>query len=91
MYLGAIWDTFADGKRFTILTREADKVMEPIHSRMPVIIDEKNGELWLNSLSDAKHMVHERQPEIYGEAKPVRKKEETGEYEQIHIFNTFNL
>lgn len=32
----------------TILTTEANELMHPIHHRMPVILDHKNYELWLN-------------------------------------------
>jgi putative SOS response-associated peptidase YedK len=35
----------------TILTTEASKLMEPIHNRMPVILDEQNYDRWLSPLS----------------------------------------
>ena len=89
MYLGAIWDEFAGERRFTILTREADEVMKPIHSRMPLIIAKENRKRWMESLSDAKCMVYGAQPKIWGELAKDKKAEP--EYEQIHIFNTFNL
>lgn len=33
----------------TLLTTEANELMRPIHNRMPVILDPKNYDLWLNS------------------------------------------
>lgn len=91
MYLGAIWDRFEGGKRFTILTREADEEMEPVHHRMPVIIKKEKRFLWMDSLQEAKRMVYAKQPDIYGKPAKEMAKEEQPEYEQIHIFNTFNL
>jgi putative SOS response-associated peptidase YedK len=35
----------------TILTTEASELMEPIHNRMPVILDEQNYDRWLSPLS----------------------------------------
>ncbi|MDJ0616931.1 MAG: SOS response-associated peptidase [Calothrix sp. MO_192.B10] len=32
----------------TILTTEANEIVKPVHGRMPVIIDTKNYDLWLN-------------------------------------------
>lgn len=91
MYLGAIWDRFEGERRFTILTREADKEMEVVHHRMPVIIEKEKCHLWMDSLKDAKRMVYTKQPDIYGKPAKERATKKQPEYEQIHIFNTFNL
>lgn len=44
---------------FTILTTDANKKMQPIHNRMPVIISEKNIEKWLlaENISDVMPML----------------------------------
>ncbi|GAI19584.1 unnamed protein product, partial [marine sediment metagenome] len=47
------WDKWKspEGKEVescSILTTEPNKVVEPIHKRMPVIIDPKDFDLWLN-------------------------------------------
>lgn len=55
MSLAGIWDTWRsmDGKReiecFTILTTDANKFVGSIHNRMPVIMDPKKEEEWLDS------------------------------------------
>ncbi|MHA1531649.1 MAG: SOS response-associated peptidase [Candidatus Heimdallarchaeota archaeon] len=51
--LAGIWDKWKspEGKEVescSILTTEPNKVVEPIHKRMPVIIDPKDFDLWLN-------------------------------------------
>jgi len=36
-------------KTFTIITTKANKILEPIHNRMPVILDKKQEDIWLNN------------------------------------------
>lgn len=48
-----LWETWAgtDGRALetcTILTTEANRVMEPVHHRMPVILPRKDREIWLD-------------------------------------------
>ena len=48
-----LWERWqpADGEAIescTLLTTEANELMRPIHNRMPVILDPKNYDLWLN-------------------------------------------
>lgn len=49
-----LWSTWNDPERgepvetFTILTTDANDLLLPIHNRMPVIIDPKDFELWLD-------------------------------------------
>ena len=60
-----IWSTIHDaaGKEhqtFAIITTEANELMAPIHNRMPVILQERDEEDWLNpqvSLDDAQAML----------------------------------
>jgi putative SOS response-associated peptidase YedK len=44
-----IWQETSDGlsPRFAIITTAADSFMAPIHSRMPVILDEKEEKAWI--------------------------------------------
>ena len=50
--LAGLWDQCGRGASavasFTILTTEANELMAPIHSRMPVIVSPENYELWLD-------------------------------------------
>lgn len=39
---------------FAILTTDANKMMEPIHNRMPVILEKEHFDLWLNEKSELK-------------------------------------
>nr|WP_297940282.1 SOS response-associated peptidase [uncultured Lachnoclostridium sp.] len=86
MYLGGIFDVFQGKRYFTILTREPNQVMRPIHDRMPLIISHEKADVWLHSFQDARKMLYETQPEMEAELA----KKEPVEYEQIHIFNTFD-
>ena len=60
-----IWSTVHDaaGKEhqtFAIITTEANELMAPIHNRMPVILQERDEEDWLNpqaSLDEAQAML----------------------------------
>ncbi|MDQ3635861.1 MAG: SOS response-associated peptidase [Aridibacter sp.] len=51
---GGLWEEWLDKESgelietFTIITTEANEVLEPIHNRMPVIIKENDYEKWLN-------------------------------------------
>ena len=51
--MAGLWSTFIrpDGTKLhtcTIITTEANELMEKIHDRMPVILDEKSEKEWLN-------------------------------------------
>lgn len=57
MLLAGLWDTWsAEGSEldsFAILTRAPDSFMEPIHDRMPVILEPDSAPDWINgSLGD---------------------------------------
>lgn len=91
LYLGGIMDEFQGEKCFTILTREADVIMEPIHNRMPVVIAAEAADTWLSSLQDAKQIVRKPQPALKAQLASGHTISTQPEYEQIHIFNTFDL
>jgi putative SOS response-associated peptidase YedK len=58
-----LWSSFTqkDGKKLytcAIITTKANNVMAPIHDRMPVILDEKEQQMWLkNEHSDLKSLT----------------------------------
>lgn len=61
MSLAGVWTEWGPAEHrqgsFAILTTEANDFMKPIHTRMPVILDEKNEEAWLNpSTQDQAHI-----------------------------------
>ena len=48
-----LWDRWQDPERgqldtFTILTTDANELVRPLHDRMPVILDSKDFDLWLD-------------------------------------------
>lgn len=50
---GGIWEQWknSEGKKietFSILTTSPNEIVKPIHNRMPVIIDSKDFDIWLN-------------------------------------------
>ncbi len=58
-----LWDAWQkpDGDMllsFTIITTEANDLMQPIHDRMPVILREKDEDIWLDpDLKDVKKLI----------------------------------
>ena len=49
----ALWEHWKDGsgeeiESCTLLTTEPNELMKPVHNRMPVILDPKNYDLWLD-------------------------------------------
>lgn len=59
-----LWERWQDGEgsyleTCTILTTEPNKLMAPIHNRMPVILHPDDHDLWLDpSLQDGRHVQH---------------------------------
>ncbi len=48
MALAGIWETWGDTESCCIITTSPNSLMEPIHDRMPVILDAENWEQWLS-------------------------------------------
>lgn len=53
--MAGIWEEWkgADGnfvKSFSIITAQANSLMQPLHDRMPVILSQRNEETWLSDL-----------------------------------------
>ena len=76
MFLAGFYD-LSDGKdSFVILTTKANKSMEPVHDRMPVMIDAGNVRDYLQDASAALDMLKEPMPEL----------EKNTDYEQLSLF-----
>ncbi len=76
-----LWDHWKrfDGKEvasFTILTTEPNDLSEPIHDRMPVILQEKDESTWLDPTTDPDRLLELLQPypSIEMDTYPVSKK-----------------
>lgn len=47
LFMGGIWRTYEDGKRFVILTTNANGSVSQIHERMPLILEQTELEDWI--------------------------------------------
>jgi putative SOS response-associated peptidase YedK len=63
MSLAGIWESWRGNEKdepllsFSILTTTANEALNPIHERMPVILDRMDEELWLRSDSEADRLA----------------------------------
>lgn len=76
MYLAGFYDLSANKDSFVILTTAANKSMEPVHDRMPVMIDAVNAQAYLTDAAAALDMLKEPMPEL----------ERSSDYEQLSLF-----
>ncbi len=53
---------YRPGEGFVILTTTPNSLMEPVHNRMPVILDEKDEEIWLNPDSKEEYLLEMLKP-----------------------------
>ena len=79
--LAGLWESWQapDGAKlasYTILTTEANDLVEPIHPRMPVVLDEAGGDRWLDPDADPDALVEllRPAPEEPLEAYPVTRR-----------------
>lgn len=56
-WFAGLYSKRADGISFTILTRSADRVLEGLHHRMPVILRDDQLEVWLNGEDDDETII----------------------------------
>ena len=76
MYLAGFYDLNEGKDSFVILTTEANKSMEPVHDRMPVMIEAASVQDYLLDASAAMDMLKEPMPEL----------ERSTGYEQLSLF-----
>ena len=76
MYLAGFYDLSANKDSFVILTTAANKSMEPVHDRMPVMIGAVNAQDYLTDAAAALDMLKEPMPEL----------ERSSDYEQLSLF-----
>lgn len=60
--LAGLWEAWesTDGEgleSYTILTTDANELVEPVHPRMPVVLDEEGGERWLDATAEPDDLV----------------------------------
>ncbi len=76
MYLAGFYDLSANKDSFVILTTAANKSMEPVHDRMPVMIGAVNAQDYLTDAAAALDMLKE----------PMSELERSSDYEQLSLF-----
>ena len=76
LYMAGIYTKYEDEDRFVILTTAANESMEPVHDRMPLILEEKEILPWLTERSKT---------EVFLEKVPCQLNRTT-EFEQMTLF-----
>jgi putative SOS response-associated peptidase YedK len=61
-----IWDRWQDMDTCAIITTEANELGRPIHDRMPLILDPRDYETWLNPKSDLQTLDWLLRPAVEG-------------------------
>ncbi len=78
LFMAGCYRKYEDGDRFVILTTQANASMEPVHDRMPLILEREEAVDWLLEDGAAE--------ELLGKLPPLL--ERRAEYEQMSLFNT---
>ena len=78
LFMAGCYRKYEDGDRFVILTTEANASMEPVHDRMPLILERAEVVDWLFEDDTAEELLRKISPLL----------ERRAEYEQMSLFNT---
>lgn len=76
IYLAGFYDLSENRDSFVILTTKANKSMEPVHDRMPVMIEKSNIADYIKDSQAAMEMIKEPMPELL----------RSSDYEQLSLF-----
>lgn len=76
IYLAGFYGRYEDGDHFVILTTQANPSMEPVHSRMPLVLERDQVKTWILDGGMTKEMLGVVPPEL----------EKSCEYEQQSLF-----
>jgi len=86
IYMAGIYTKDTKNRKFTIITTSSNESVSSYHDRMPILVEDNEMIDWLNDFDKARKILYRTPKKLI--AKEEVKQEE---YEQIHIFNTFNL
>lgn len=75
LYMAGFEDIFENEHRFVILTTAANASMEPVHDRMPLILEENQIKDWICENSKTEELLKKTPPLL----------EREGEYEQMKL------
>lgn len=57
IFMAGLYNPYEEGRRFVILTTAANPSMEPVHDRMPLLLDEEEILPWMLNLHAAKEIL----------------------------------
>lgn len=77
LFLAGCYRKYEDGDRFVILTTQANSSMEPVHDRMPLILEQEEAATWLLEADTVEELLRKSPPLL----------ERRTEYEQMSIFD----
>ena len=60
--MAGLYKEFQGERRFVILTTAANRSMEEIHNRMPVVLDSRAKDFWLRDSHEAMQLLSEVPP-----------------------------
>ncbi|MDE5588395.1 MAG: SOS response-associated peptidase [Acetatifactor sp.] len=78
LFMAGCCRKYEDGDRFVILTTQANASMEPVHDRMPLILEREEVMDWLLEDGAAEELLRKLPPLL----------ERRAEYEQMNLFDT---
>ena len=64
LYMAGLYRDCEDGRRFVILTAEANESMAEVHNRMPVILLREEVRQWLSDFPAAADRLKQNQPQL---------------------------
>lgn len=77
LFMAGCCRKYEDGDRFVILTTQANASMEPVHDRMPLILEREEAVEWLLEDGTAEELLRKKPPLL----------ERRAEYEQLGLFD----
>ncbi|MBQ7797105.1 MAG: SOS response-associated peptidase family protein [Lachnospiraceae bacterium] len=57
LYMAGVYQRFEEGNRFVVLTTQANESVEPVHDRMPLILEENELHAWIYDDEFARYIL----------------------------------
>ena len=67
LFMAGFYNRFQDEERFIILTTQANASVNPVHNRMPLVLDEGELEDWVYDDNFTEYALHKTPPELLRE------------------------
>ncbi len=62
LFMAGCYRKYEDGDRFVILTTQANASMEPVHDRMPLVLEREEAVAWMMEDGTAEKLLHKSPP-----------------------------